>query len=77
MLTIDGEAFDGYLGELAKGLGQETAHLDDAGRKMAVVMPDGMLREAAVGGLTADGAVLRAFGAGQLSEARAWVAAMG
>lgn len=72
LLTIDPD-FDGYLSELAKGLEHASEHLHDANKRMAVVMTDGMLREAELTGLKEDGAVLRTFSAGAEQKAKDWL----
>ncbi|WP_371168861.1 hypothetical protein [Aliiroseovarius sp. 2305UL8-7] len=69
-----GADFDGYLSELAKGLAKELKRADLADVKCAVILPDGMVQEAALAHVTTDGEELRAFGVSTRQAAQDWLA---
>ena len=72
MIEIDAE-FDGYLSELSKGLRKEAAHLP--GVKIALVLPEGMVKEAELSGLSESGEPVRVFATTDQASALDWLSA--
>lgn len=70
--VIDSD-FDGYLVELIKGLKKRVAISGCSNLKIAVVMPDGVIPEAKLAGLSDKQGVIRAFSAIQSSAATDWL----
>jgi hypothetical protein len=66
--------FDGYLAELAKGLKKAIKKRVGERPKIAIVLTEGVLAEAATAGLTEDGDPVRAFAASQRDVALNWLA---
>lgn len=72
-IVIDPD-FDGYLAEIATGLRKEIHRLGRSDFKIALIMPEGMMREVALTDLTQDHAQVRVYANTDESDAMAWLA---
>jgi len=65
--------FDGYLAEFVKGLKKQVAKSDFTNMKIALIMPDRMIPEAALAGLSENDDALKVFPSSQTSVATDWL----
>ncbi|MCA0425007.1 MAG: hypothetical protein LCH61_17120 [Proteobacteria bacterium] len=71
MIVVDPD-FDGYMAELSRGLNTILARTGTGVKKIAVILNADSLDEAELGGLSTNGASLRAFPRGETQAALAW-----
>lgn len=72
MIVVDAD-FDGYMAELARGLRAVVERAGASAQRIAVIVNADVLDEAELGGLSPDGAALRAFPRNDAAAALAWV----
>ncbi len=72
-IVIDPD-FDGYLAEIATGLRKELRRLNRADFKVALIMPENMLKEAALMRLASESGQVRLCPEAQSAQAMAWLA---
>ena len=71
LVTVVEGDFDGYLAEIGRALAQAAA----PARRLALVVPDEMIDEAAATGLTQGGEGARLYRSSEIAAARAFVGA--
>ena len=72
-IVID-PAFDGYLAEIATGLGKELHRLGRTDFKIALIMPETMMKEVALTRLVNEAAQVRVCAEATEADAMAWLA---